>query len=247
MKTFILTLRFLTRIPFPYKDNSLMADDEFAKGIIFFPIIGAITGIINAIIFLIAYQTENVLFAAACAVLSGVVVTGAFHIDGLADTCDGVFSSRSKEKMLDIMRDSRLGTNGAIAVVFDIVLRISLIYGISTKYSQIILIILTPIAGKMITPILANSVYARHGSGLGNIYIGRLKPYFAVGAVFIGALIIVLALGIEGLLPIFATIITAHIFKKYIEKSIGGMTGDTLGAGAELAEIIFLAASAFIY
>lgn len=239
MQLFILTLRFLTRIPVPFNNDTILSNEEFAKGIIYYPIIGLIVGIINFLVFMFFSLSGSILVASVFAVLSGIIVTGGFHIDGLADTCDGLYSSRKKERILEIMRDSRVGTNGAIAIVFDILIRVSVIYSIGFD-KGIFAIILAPVAGKMATPLLFNSKYARNGEGLGNIYLREKYDFRSVLTMFLGMVIIGVLLLKYSVLPIIICMIFAVLFRKHCEKIIGGMTGDTLGAGSELTEIVFM-------
>lgn len=239
MQLFILTLRFLTRIPVPFNDDTILSNEEFAKGIIYYPIIGLIVGIINFLIFMLFSLSGNVLVASVFAVLSGIIVTGGFHIDGLADTCDGLYSSRKKERILEIMRDSRVGTNGAIAIVFDILIKVSVIYCLGFD-KGIFAVILAPVAGKMATPLLFNSKYARTGEGLGNIYLREKYDIRSILTMFLGMVIIGVFILKYAVLPIIICMFFAVLFRKHCEKIIGGMTGDTLGAGSELAEIVFM-------
>ena len=239
MKLFLLTMRFLTRIAIPFNDDTILSNEEFSKGIIYYPFIGLIVGIINCIVFKIFEFSGSLFLSSILAVLSGVIVTGGFHIDGLADTCDGLYSSRKKERILEIMRDSRVGTNGALAIIFDILIKISVIYSLGFD-KGIFAIILAPVAGKMITPILFNSRYARTGEGLGNIYLREKYDFRSIFTIILGMLIIVLFLREYALIPIIICLLMGLIFRKHCEKIIGGMTGDTLGAGSEIGEIIFM-------
>lgn len=245
MKIFVLTLRFLTRFSIPLKEEGgLLPDSEFAKGVVWFPLIGLIVGISSLAGYLLAERIAGGMFPAVFAVLIGIMVTGGFHLDGLADTCDGIFSSRKKEQMLIIMRDSRIGTNGALAVVFDILLKVSLIHFIGTPFCYAA-VLLAPVAGKMATPLLFQCEYAREGEGLGNIYIGNLTEKRIYFTIFLGAFIILLLLGFLGVITVVITLLGMACYRFLIEKKIGGMTGDTLGAGCELCEVLFLVSLAF--
>ncbi|MBO8433808.1 MAG: adenosylcobinamide-GDP ribazoletransferase [Tyzzerella sp.] len=239
MQLFIMTLRFLTRIPLPFKDDTILSNEEFSKGIIYYPLIGLIVGLINFVVFKIFSLTGSVFVSSTLAVLSGVIVTGGFHIDGLADTCDGLYSSRNKERILDIMRDSRVGTNGAIAILFDILIKIGVISSLGFD-KGIFAIILSPVAGKMATPLLFNSRYARTGQGLGNIYLREKYDIRSILTVLSGVIIIGVFINVYAIIPVFVCLISAVLFRKHCEKIIGGMTGDTLGAGSEIGELIFM-------
>lgn len=240
MNLLIMTIRFLTRIPIPsFGKEEILETKEFAKGVIWYPVIGLLVGACNCFIFFLAGMVSTSWgFPAVCSVLMNILITGAFHLDGLADTCDGLFSSRKKERMLEIMRDSRVGTNGVIAIVFDILFRVVLIQ--SMAYDHIFpAILLAPVAGKMATPILFGSKYARKEEGLGNIYLGNVSEKRLGAAILIGAFFILIFLGYNGILPIICSLLGMIIYRRYVEKKIDGMTGDTLGAGAELIEILF--------
>lgn len=239
MKIFMLTLAFLTRLPAPVKDYELISEEKFAEGIKFFPIIGFIVGFISFCFYFFVSKIRWGMSGIFAAVLAEIFVTGAFHIDGLADTCDGIYSSRSREKMIEIMHDSRIGTNGVIAVIFDILIKIFVLYDMdSFLISKAI--ILAPVAAKTITPILADSIYAKNENGLGSVYIGKTNEFSRLFALLLGSIIIMLFLGLNGIIPVIVTIAGSILFKKYIEHKIGGMTGDTLGAGAEFCQILFL-------
>ncbi|NLK36839.1 MAG: adenosylcobinamide-GDP ribazoletransferase [Epulopiscium sp.] len=245
MKLFLLTLRFLTRIPVPYRGEEVLSDEEFSKGVMFYPLIGLLVGLLCGGVYFLFTRTGYPLMGAAAAVFFQICITGAFHLDGLVDTCDGLFSARKKETMLEIMRDSRVGTNGAIAVVFDILWKVLLIAGFrgNIVYDAIIFM---PVAGKTITPILMHSAYAREKSGLGSIYLKdkyTLPMMIAMGS---GTVMLCLWLGIAGAIALFTAFVSGLLVRFYCNKKIGGMTGDTLGAGCEVGEIIFLMSMIFL-
>ena len=117
MRYFLITLQFLTRIP---ANKDLKASEEdFAKGIAYFPIVGLIIGVFNLTVLITASKVLGGVFPVICCLIAGTAITGGIHVDGLADTCDGIFSSRSRDRMLEIMRDSRIGTIGTIEILFD--------------------------------------------------------------------------------------------------------------------------------
>ena len=140
---------------------------------------------------------------------------------------------------VEIMKDSRIGTNGALALLFDIVLKIVFLIELS-KSDAYLAVLLAPVAGKMATPILIKSNYAREQKGLGSLYLSQKYTKYMIVAVLIGIALIGGFLQIKSILPILSVLLFAFLFREYCQHKIGGMTGDTLGAGYELSEIIFL-------
>ena len=148
--------------------------------------------------------------------------------------CD--MAARTRERMLEIMKDSRIGTNGAVAMCFDLALKFAGIY-----YSDIrwLMILLMPIAGKMVQgAIVYKAIYPRE-KGIG-IYVGTVSLGTVIGTVILGLIAMVLAFSCWGVL-IFAILFGfAYLFRVYITGKIGGITGDVMGAGNELAEVLLL-------
>lgn len=240
MKSFILTLQFLTRIPINISVD--VKEEDFIKGVRFFPIVGLIIGIINTIVYMLCSLIMPPQAAIVGTVLSNILITGALHIDGLADTCDGIFSSRSRDRMLEIMKDSRIGTNGAVAIFFDLALRIVLL--LSINETQIIkTLIISPILSRTIMVVLMHySVYARTEGGLGNLFIGKIGLKDMISTVIIAIFISSALFEYKIVLVIVSNLILMIIYKSYIYQKIGGMTGDTLGAGNEISELMVILA-----
>ncbi|MCJ7688103.1 MAG: adenosylcobinamide-GDP ribazoletransferase, partial [Clostridiaceae bacterium] len=148
MKKFILMIQFFTRIPINMEID--IKDDDFAKGIVYFPIVGLVIAIVNVLTYLLFAKVSTGLLPVVMAVLANVIITGALHVDGLADTCDGIYSARKKERMLEIMKDSRLGTNGAVAILFDLILRITILSSISEIHIIKVILVTTIISKTMV-------------------------------------------------------------------------------------------------
>jgi adenosylcobinamide-GDP ribazoletransferase len=238
MRIFILTLQFLTRIPV---NRDLKAtDEEFAKGVVFFPLVGLIIGAFNLVVLVAASKILGGVFPIICCLLAGTAITGGLHADGLADTCDGIFSSRTRDRMLEIMRDSRIGTNGTIAVIFDYLLRLSLLAMLSGKGLHAA-VLLSPVAARTLMVLLIKtSVYARSGPGMGGLYLERQTWGAAVLAAVFGLAIILGFSGIWGIAAFGVCAILCFLYRSFIYSKLQGMTGDTLGAANELIEIAFI-------
>lgn len=165
-----------------------------------------------------------------------LIITGGLHIDGLADTFDGIFSYRSKEDMLKIMKDSRIGAFGVIGILWLLLFNLSLSFYIPNTF-----LILAPIVGRSSALFSASiSSYARKEGGMGGAFIencgikeGLIGIVFSLIAGFIiGQLYIAIAL--------LATFIMVIILTKNISKKLGGMTGDTIGAVIEISQTLFM-------
>ena len=259
MKGLILLFKFMTRLPIPV--NPDFNSKELGKSMKFFPVVGMVIGIILYVIYVIGAKfILSSYLLATVVVLSEVVLTGGLHLDGLADTFDGIFSYRSKQKMLEIMKDSRLGTNGGIALILYFLLKILLIAGIKDSGFGVAgslfglqdatgaVILITPILAR-INPVLncAFSPYAK-ASGSAKDFVECTDKNGVLIAVALGLVFsAVIGCGILRVLnPVHLINITAITmvlglyFAKLMERKIGGITGDTLGAVLELSEIIVL-------
>ena len=262
MRRFFITLGFMTRIPIsqniPYKDGDL------EKGIIWFPWIGLILGSISSGIYWIFSMLFPKEFAVLLAILSNLCLTGAFHLDGLCDTVDGIYSARTKERMLEIMKDSHIGTNGVAALVLDLAWKY---IGIYLSKTPILTILILPIAGKMLQGILGyGAVYPRK-EGLG-LFVGTVTKGRVILCYLFGVLLLSIGMGGmnlamlgqggcqdgigisvwscffigvgKGILISIFLLFVAKWFRSYIEKKIGGITGDVMGAGSEVCELVYL-------
>jgi adenosylcobinamide-GDP ribazoletransferase len=245
MKSLVLAIQFLTRVPINIQIET--KEDSFADSVLWFPVVGMIIGAFNALIYLLFAKVLDGILPIVCAVLANVCITGALHLDGLADTCDGIFSARKRDRMLEIMKDSRIGTNGALAIVFDILIRIAILLSISSD-KVIWLIFAAPIASRALMPLLMKmSVYARAEGGMGGLFLGRQSWSRTLIAFMAGMLIVWLLLRFLGLAAFAGAMLVMILYRSYIYSKIQGMTGDTIGAGNEIAEIVFLLAAVIIW
>lgn len=238
MRIFILTLQFLTRIPI--NADLKATEEDFSKGVMYFPIVGLIIGAFDLMVLIAASKLLGGIFPAVCCLIAGTAITGGFHVDGLADTCDGIFSSRTRDKMLEIMRDSRIGSNGTIAIIFDYLLRLSLFVMLTGK-ALYIAVLLSPVAAKTLMVLLMKtSVYARSGPGLGGLYLEKQTIKATILSAVIGIGIIAGFLGVWGVIAFGACMGICFLYKSFIYSKLQGMTGDTLGAANELLEVSFI-------
>lgn len=239
MRSLVLMIQFFTRIPI--KINIDAKDEDFSKGIIYMPLVGLIVGLFNYGIYVLVDSFSNEILGIIFWLISNIFITGAIHIDGLADSCDGLFSARSKERILEIMKDSRVGTNGVIGIILDFLLRFGMLYTLSHA-AKAPAIILAPVAAKTFVLLLFGiSKYARPDGGMGGLFYSHMSLQRLIAGAFSGILIILFIGSWKMLAALIPSLIFVLAFRKIVDDKIGGMTGDTLGAASEVSEISFMA------
>lgn len=243
MKDFITGLQFLTRIHITQQTE--WSAESFGRSVKFFPLIGVILGIILVIINQLfaeylpsmgIYMPPHVLTALLITI--NIILTGGLHCDGFMDTMDGIFSGRSKERMLEIMKDSRVGANGVMAFVLLIIIKWSLIMDVSPLSLPTALLIM-PVLGRLAMVICITAFPYARPEGIGKAfaqYAGQMTLWIGILLV----LLIIVPLGKQAILGLVIVSLCTLLFGRYVTKRLGGLTGDTYGAMCELAEIIVL-------
>jgi adenosylcobinamide-GDP ribazoletransferase len=245
MKSLILAIQFLTRIPINIEIET--KEDSFANSVLWFPVVGLLIGAFNALVYWLLSMVLPGMLPIVCTVLANVCITGALHVDGLADTCDGIFSARKRDKMLEIMKDSRIGSNGSLAIVFDMLIRIAILLSIPAD-KVIWVIFAAPIASRALIPLLMKlSIYARAEGGMGGLFLGKQTWNRTLIAFAAGMIMVWASLNFVGLASFAVAMLAIILYRSYIYSKIQGMTGDTIGAGNEIAEIVFLLSVAIIW
>jgi len=238
VRSFFSALRFLTLFPVP---SSWCGDkDNLRKSLFSFPLIGLVIGGIVAGIGFGLGHVLPALPASVFVVVALVAASRGLHLDGLADTADGFFSSRSRERILEIMRDSRTGAMGVVAIATVLLLKVSLLAAAGGPLEWG-LVLLMPLAGRCaLLVVTAFFPYARPEGGLATVFRGG-RGRLALLALW--ACVVLFAAGwlIEsrkGLAAAGASIAVALLFGVYSWRKVGGYTGDTLGATCEIVELV---------
>lgn len=240
-KRTVLMLQFLTRIPVPVTIEA--TSEDYGKGLVFAPVIGLLIGAMLAGVGYLLNMVFPAYTAAALIIIFYIVITGGLHLDGLGDTFDGLFSNRPKERILEIMRDSRVGTNAVLAIVSVLVLDITLLGSFDNGHILKI-ILLMPVAGRIGSLVSSGfSTYARSGEGLGKSFIDWCGTREVAAGLVIYFVIFFAVAGIPGLICSLVPPVAAFINVKLLGRKIGGATGDILGAVCEINQTIFLAAA----
>jgi adenosylcobinamide-GDP ribazoletransferase len=248
-KRIILMIQFFTTIPIPVNIES--DNEDFGKGLLFAPFIGFFLGILLMIVYLLTRIILPPIVVAAFIAAAYAILSGGLHLDGLADSFDGLFSNRSKDRMLEIMRDSRIGTNGVLGLLFVTLINFTLLYWIISSGIEIStvakVIILIPVSGRMGSLISAGiSDYARKGEGLGKSFIDFCGMKEILIGNLIALIIFFITFGGIGLLLSLIPMFSAIILTKMLTNKIDGATGDILGAVCELNQLLFLFCSVIL-
>ena len=238
---FIILIQFMTRIPIPLKIS--YSEKKLGKSIKFFPLVGLIIGLVLYFTnFLITVYLKNIFYnktiIAIFLIILEILIVGIIHIDGLADTFDGLFSYAKKEKMLEIMKDSRIGTNGAVVLILYFITKTVLISEIITTNPKYLIIF--PIIARLSTPVNAGlSNYARK-SGMSNAIISENGIFEAIFSLALSIILVFYIIDIKGIVAISIAFIFIIIFMLNVRKKIDGITGDIMGACLELTSILVL-------
>lgn len=212
-----------------------------AEGAAFFPVVGGILGAAAGALFVWASARLGVELAALFAVLLLVVLTGGLHEDGLADAADAFRAGRTPEKILAILKDSRIGSYGGLAIAFSVAIRWQ---AIARAGEEAILGMTAALAvSRAAMPVLAAFTPAV-GEGLGAAFCRGISKVSAAVACVIGAAIAIAAMRWRGAAMLAAAGILVLLARAYFLKRIGGVNGDCLGAtcqAVEMASLVILA------
>ena len=238
--SFLTALQLLTSIPVPLKRE--LSPAQMGRATAYFPLVGLIIGGIlaglNWVLCLILPAPVTNIFLVALL----VIITGALHIDGLADTCDGMAGHRSPEERWKVMHDSRTGAFGVVGIVLILLAKYVSLNGISADNMTAVLLFM-PVASRwaMVYAIFAFR-YARP-EGLGKAYKEATRwPQFTAATIITIAIAAALypLISFTGLLSVAGIWIIITALSLYFRYKFAGLTGDTYGAVNEVAEVITL-------
>ncbi len=240
-------LMFLTRLAIPQRPGSRAVPlSHTVRG---FPLAGAVIGALSGLVLMSALSLGlSALVAASLAVLAAAAVTGGLHEDGLADVADGFGGGSSLQHKLDIMRDSRIGAFGVLALIFAVLLKVATLASLASALGSIwqgpAILIATGAVSRSVMAHMMHSVPAARSDGRAAEAgkPSRHSIYQTLGAAAaIGVPVLWLSCGPAAALMAILTAVGAYVTVKRITiRQIGGQTGDVLGASQLLAEIAML-------
>lgn len=258
IRLFFIALQFYTRIPTPHWVG--WQPEWLSQSARYFSVVGAVVGSLSAAVWCLSAQVLVPSVAATFAVIAAVLATGAFHEDGLADVCDGLGAGGTPQRMLEIMKDSRVGAYGAIGVALALLLRVQLLAAMTPALGAVLLI-----CGHTVSRMLAIALPLRHayvGSSdrAAGEYSSKAKPavmglarqdvaWCALwGAALCGlcswaAPLPFTALGLALSTGLLASAFMAWRLGAYFQTRLNGITGDCLGAVQQVCDCVFTASA----
>lgn len=239
LRIFLTAVLFFTRLPVfvtvPYSENYLNRSTKYL------PIIGMLVGGIAALVYLCCYRLHFPLeLAVVLSIAATVFATGAFHEDGFADVCDGFGGGYTPERILEIMKDSRIGTYAMVGTLLLIGTKFwSLLY-IKPSIAPLVMILGHSFSRLTIVFYVKTYEYVRkNDESKARPVAKQLSTPDLLFATVCGLAILLLIPRWQYLMAAVAALLVFIIFSQYIKKQIGGYTGDCLGASQQLSEIAF--------
>ena len=226
---------FLTRLPTPV--NLQWSEDELAASTPWFPVVGITIGLIASLAWLGGNLLWGPHLAAIAAVTAAIVTTGAFHEDGLADSADGIGGAFEVEKKLAIMRDSRIGTYGSVALIIVIISKMTVLALVQPSMIIATLIAAHVIARWTSVPLIYNNTYVRE-QGTGKPFAATVTKNRLICSSLFTLLVAVLCVQFKVIVILIAVTIFLYVAQTWLRRKLGGITGDTLGAVNSLTELV---------
>lgn len=245
IKNFITALQFLTVVT--VKKDHRIEEGDLAKSMVYFPLIGFLIGVILVYAdkaFALVVLPQNI--ANLLLLVIALLVTRALHIDGLADTLDGLMGGHDHTSRLEIMKDSRLGTAGVLGIVCVLSLKYLCLNNLYNSEKIAALLTAPALARWAQTFMVFGTNYGRE-QGMGKAFVGHLRTtgFAVVSAIAAGlTAFVIVREDVRSVVLFFCLIVgvvlMSYLGRRYLVRKLGGMTGDAIGAVSELNEVLVL-------
>ena len=237
MRLYFIALQFLTIIPLPF--NIRCEEEDLGRSMALFPLVGLTIGLMLAgVDYLLGLALPRPV-ADLLLVVAMSAITGALHLDGLADVCDGLAARGGRERFLAVMKDSRTGAVGVVGLVLGLLLKYQSLLYIPLAYKREALLLFPMIARLSQVQLTVGARRARQ-DGLGSAFIGGAGLTQIVIAFLVGISAAYLLLGLQGIYCVIAACLVTWLLKSWFHNRLGGVTGDVIGCVSELNEIFCL-------
>ena len=243
IRQMLAAVSFLTRVP--VTSGLSVSAKDIGQSARWFPLVGALIGCVYVIVLRVFSPVFPALVVAVLVLVAEALLTGALHLDGLADMADGFGGGRNREDVLRIMRDHAIGAYGAMSLILLGVLKIASIAALIDRHRADPYLVVAPVLGRWSGVFLSNLLpYARRSEQEGMPSGGAVCDFVGRTELFVATvtalpLTIILA-GWPSLASWVVSVSVSLLMARLCRSTIGGVTGDTLGAGAELSEVAVL-------
>lgn len=232
---YFIAQMFMTRIP-AWKTID-WSDTELAASTPYFPVVGVVVGVIACAAWFAGYLGWGADVAALFAVAAAILATGAFHEDGLADAADGIGGAFEIEKKLQIMRDSRVGTYGSVALILMIAAKVLTLSQLQAADVAAVLITAHVVARWTSLPLIFNNHYVRE-QGTGKPFAATVTRRRLIGSTAFTLCCVLICVPSKAMLLVPVVILAVLAAQWYLRRKLGGITGDVLGAVNSLIELL---------
>ena len=238
-------LSLCTRLP--VGPSEPVGEGDVARASWTFPLAGLVVALVAAFVYWLAVRLNAAPQpAAVLALAASLLLTGAMHEDGLADTGDGL-GGKTREQKLDIMRDSRIGTFGACALAISLLLRWSTIADIAEPHFVTAALVAAHVGARACLPAFMQLVPAARQDGLSS-GAGRPPAASVIAALILAAICLLFALGVTGtVVALLMLVVAGLILARLASRQFGGQTGDVLGAMEQVGECVILLVASSLF
>jgi adenosylcobinamide-GDP ribazoletransferase len=209
-----------------------MAPDRVsANALAWFPVVGIVMGLTLSLAFVVLRSAFAPIVAAALVVALWAAITGALHLDGFADACDGLFAATTPARRLEILRDVHLGTFGAVGIVLLLIAQVSAVASLASFQP----VLIAPVLGRWAMTYAAAYPLARN-EGMAAMFRAHIRPRVIFAATIV-AVVFAALFGAFGLAAFTAAVAIATLLARYAQNRLGGLTGDIYGMICESVEL----------
>ena len=234
---FLLAVQFLTRVPVP--NDVPYSDDLSVRSAKYYPLVGICVGATGGVVLWMSSTVLPIVAAVVLSVIATLLITGAMHEDGLADAADGLFGAPTKDRALEIMRDSRVGSYGVLALGAVIALKVTLLASLEVAAAAALLVVGHAIGRMATVHTIATTDYARpEGTKFVAPTVTRDGYRVALAITVASMIAMTLVFGpVVTVSGVVFSIALAQWFRTICVRKLGGYTGDCLGATQQLSEL----------